>query len=126
LRLNARSGPTHILAMEIEKEKVKNAWVLSPQGKIEHENAPVFQRLVTEIIEQEKDSSILIDLSDIEFISSAGLRVFLIIAKTLQKDQRAFGLCKMNQLVEEIFEVSGFNQIIKVYPSRDEAEFLNA
>lgn len=111
--------------MEITKEKVNNAWVLSPQGKIEHENAPVFQRLVNETIEQETDSNVLIDLSQIDFISSAGLRVFLIIAKTMQKGQRKFGLCDMNELVEEIFQVSGFSQIIKIYPSRKDVEFLN-
>lgn len=111
--------------MEITKEKVANAWVLSPQGKIEHENAPLFQRLVSETIEQEGDSSVLIDLSQIDFISSAGLRVFLIIAKAMQKSQRKFGLCDMNELVEEIFQVSGFSQIIKIYPSRKDVEFLN-
>ena len=111
--------------MEIAKEKIDTAWVLSPQGKIEHENAPVFQRLVNETIEQESDSNVLIDLSQIDFISSAGLRVFLIIAKAMQKDQRKFGLCNMNELVEEIFQVSGFSQIIKIYPTREDVEFLN-
>ena len=111
--------------MEITKEKVNNAWILSPQGKIEHENAPVFQRLVNETIEQEADSNVLIDLSQIDFISSAGLRVFLIIAKAMQKGRRKFGLCDMNELVEEIFQVSGFSQIIKIYPSRKDVEFLN-
>lgn len=106
--------------MQITKETFGAVCVLSPEGKIEHDTASEFELLTTNLIDEHKDSSILIDLSSVEFVSSAGLRVFLILAKKLQKEERSFGLCALNDIVNEVFETSGFNQIIAIHPTRDE------
>ena len=106
--------------MQIDKETIGSTCVLSPMGKIEHETASEFERLTVTIIDEHKDNGILIDLSEVDFVSSAGLRVFLILAKKLQKEDRTFGLCSLNDIVREVFETSGFTQIISVHGTREE------
>ena len=107
--------------MNTDVEVVGSKLVLSPDTSIEHDTAMEFQRTATELIVKHPDTGVVIDLNKVDFVSSAGLRVFLILAKSLQKEKRDFSICNLNEVVNEIFDTSGFNQIITVHPSRDEA-----
>jgi anti-anti-sigma factor len=64
---------------------------------------------------------IIVDFSQTEYVASAGLRVLLSAAKSLQKSGGQIVLFSMNPRVYEVFEISGFNQIFRIYPSQEEA-----
>lgn len=64
---------------------------------------------------------IIVDFSQTEYIASAGLRVLLSIAKTLQKSGGQIILFSMKPCVYEVFEISGFIQIFKILASQQEA-----
>jgi stage II sporulation protein AA (anti-sigma F factor antagonist) len=69
---------------------------------------------------------ILLDLSPLDYISSAGLRVLLIIVKRLKSLSGTLVLCEPNKNVQEIFNISGFSQLLKIFPSRSDAiQYLN-
>ena len=74
----------------------------------------------TQIIESGK-SKLLVDLSELSYISSAGLRVLLVAAKQLQQKAGKIVLCSMTPSVKEVFEISGFSSIFKIVPTVDEA-----
>lgn len=59
---------------------------------------------------------IAIDLSDLEYISSAGLRVLLIVAKKVQQAKGKIALCGLTPNVREIFSISGFDAIFSIQP----------
>ncbi|MDR2935055.1 MAG: STAS domain-containing protein [Candidatus Adiutrix sp.] len=61
---------------------------------------------------------LLVDLSGLEFISSAGLRGVLLLAKSCQKDGRPLGFCGLRPLVEDVFKISGFMSILKIFPDQ--------
>ncbi len=63
----------------------------------------------------------LVDFSQTEYVASAGLRVLLSAAKSLQKSGGQIALFSMKPYVYEVFEISGFTQIFKIYASQDEA-----
>ena len=63
----------------------------------------------------------LLELSELEYISSAGLRVLLITAKTMQHKAGKLALCNMSPPVKEIFNISGFNSIFKIFPTAEES-----
>lgn len=110
--------------MKLTKETIdEGTCVVVAEGKIEHDNAADFERFVQEVIRQEGDRHVLVDLSRIEYISSAGLRVFLILAKTMQSAKRGFGVCSPTEVVRQAFVVTGFNRIISLYDSRQDADF---
>lgn len=63
-------------------------------------------------------NKLLIDLGGIQYVSSAGLRVFLMIAKKLQKTQGKLVLCNMTAPVREVFDIAGFSKILTIEPDR--------
>jgi len=62
-----------------------------------------------------------IDLTGLEYISSAGLRVFLLAAKRLDSAQGRIALCALTEPVREVFDVAGFISIFAIYDSHQEA-----
>lgn len=64
---------------------------------------------------------IIIDLEGLEYISSAGLRGILTMGKACKSAGTALAFCSMQAMVADMFKLSGFTSILKVYPSLDEA-----
>ena len=60
---------------------------------------------------------LVIDLSGVDYVSSYGLRVFLITAKTLRADPDAFALCGLRPEVLNVFQISGFDKILTIRSS---------
>jgi anti-anti-sigma factor len=61
---------------------------------------------------------LLLDLSGVEFVSSAGLRVLLVVAKRMKAANGKLRLSGMNATVREVFEISGFTRLFDVHPDR--------
>lgn len=73
------------------------------------------------------NDKLLIDLSQLEYISSAGLRVLLVVAKRIQQKGGKVVLCSLLPNVTEVFEISGFSSIFKIFNNTEEAgQFLRA
>ena len=64
---------------------------------------------------------VVADLSEVGYVSSAGLRVLLKAAKQARGNGGRFVLCGLHQSVLEVFEISGFDKVMQIFPSRDEA-----
>ncbi|WP_028578709.1 STAS domain-containing protein [Desulfogranum japonicum] len=65
-----------------------------------------------ETFELQKDTSLLIDFSELDYISSAGLRVIFNFARRLKDQGCKFAICSAQDHVREIFEISGFDAFI--------------
>ena len=106
--------------IEVAEEREENALVLIPAGRIDSGNARAFESIVTERINA-GDHRVIVDFSRLDFISSSGLRVLLISAKTLKIHKGAIALCAMKQHIKEVFQISGFDRIIPISDTRQEA-----
>jgi len=69
----------------------------------------------------EGSRKLLLDFSRLDYISSAALRVLLAVAKKLTPNEGELRICNPNDVVNEVFEISGFSTILKVLPSDSEA-----
>ena len=58
--------------------------------------------------------SLIMDFTDLEYISSAGLRVLITTQKKLKAENIPFVIKNVNDAVNEIFRMSGFNKILKI------------
>ncbi len=67
------------------------------------------------------DTKIIADLTALEYISSAGLRSILSAAKQLKNVQGELSFCGLSGMVEEVFSVSGFSAMFRMYGSLDDA-----
>ena len=69
---------------------------------------------------------IVVDLAAVDYISSYGLRVFLLTAKQLRSDKRAFVLCRLTPDVSKIFQISGFDKILAIRETVEDAVALGS
>lgn len=67
------------------------------------------------------DRRLVIDLAQLDYISSAGLRVLIVAGKRLSGANGKIVLCSLKDPVREVFDIAGFSSIFSVYGSHDEA-----
>jgi stage II sporulation protein AA (anti-sigma F factor antagonist) len=101
--------------MEIIKSgKENNALIIKINGRMDAVTAPEFEKALDAWID-ESEKHFIVDLSSLEYISSAGLRSILVIAKKLKALKGKIVLAAMEESVNEVFEISGFNSIIPIH-----------
>jgi len=106
--------------MEIVLQDKNNYRYLSFSGRLDAVTSQdADQQLRTKLDDCTK---LLIDLEQLTYISSAGLRVLLIIAKQMKGHDGQLVLCNLSETVQEVFDISGFSAIFKLCPSKSEAE----
>ena len=66
-------------------------------------------------------SALVLDFEHVSYINSSGLRVCLRIAKQCRQSGRKFGICKLSDATRDIVAISGFDQVIPVFESRNRA-----
>ncbi len=107
--------------MEITNTGKKNGrFIITIAGRIDAVTAPEFENRMLDWINAGENRMVL-DLGGLEYISSAGLRSILTIAKNLKSKQGSLVLCALRDTVKEVFEISGFSTIIPVCDSLETA-----
>ncbi len=106
--------------MEINTEKDGGTVVASPTGRLDGSNAREFQDALDAVV-QDTERALILDFEQVSYISSAGLRVLLVTAKTLQGNGAELALCSLDDPIREVFGISGFDSIIPIHSSRAEA-----
>ncbi len=108
------------MAIEVAEERNDEVLVLSPVGRLDSGNASSFESIVMDHVSS-GERRLVVDFSRLDFISSSGLRVLLIAAKALKAAGGKIVLCSMKDHIEEVFQISGFSQIIPIKASREAA-----
>ncbi|MDY6967795.1 MAG: STAS domain-containing protein [Spirochaetota bacterium] len=85
-----------------------------------HLSVDVENRLQS-IIKEEPEYHILIDLSDVEYMSSSGIRLLVSILRTVESNDRKLKLSNMNESVKKIFEIVELTSMFDIYNSEEEA-----
>lgn len=107
--------------MEIkEVGREKNTRIISLEGKMDAISAPEFEDKMGEWIEQ-GGASFIINLGEVNYMSSAGLRSILIVAKRLKEQDGKLIFVDLREEVQKIFRISGFSSMIPTYGSLEEA-----
>lgn len=107
--------------MNIQTETRAGIEIVRPAGRIDSSNAGVFERAVGEVLDQ-GCRRLVLDFSQIEYISSAGLRSTLITGKRMRAIAGGrLVLCSLAPQVGEIFEISGFLAIFTICASLEAA-----
>lgn len=109
--------------MDLTSRRFADTLVLAPSGRIDHQNAEAFRIALSPHLEgcaPDKDRVVL-DLSRLDYISSAGLRVFMMAAKQTKAQQGTLVLAGLQPLIGEIFSITRFDLIVQMFPSVREA-----
>ncbi len=106
--------------MEVTVKEVNEVNVLSFEGNLDTNTALQAQKQIDQLIDG-GSSKILINLDNLNYISSAGLRVLLVTAKKLKATSGDLKICGLNQTVQEVFDISGFSSILSVVATEEDA-----
>ena len=106
--------------MEIRQFRKQDVQVFSLSGRLDSNTSPELERLIFEIIET-GTSRIVIDCKELDYITSAGLRVLNKTAKRLSRSAGRIALCAMEDYVREVFEIAGFDAFLPIVADLDEA-----
>ena len=100
--------------MTIEKTLEDKVLTMKVEGRIDTTTAPEFEKEIRDSMDEIDELDL--DLGGLEYISSAGLRVLLSIYKTLiNEKQGKLQISNVNETVMEVFEVTGFDDILHDY-----------
>jgi anti-sigma B factor antagonist len=106
--------------MSITHEIADGVDVVFLDGRIDAQSAPGVNQDICRIMDNGQDK-MLISCLNLEYISSAGLRVLITVAKKLKAGRKQLALCNLSEKIHEVFDVSGFTAIFKIYPTKEEA-----
>ena len=91
--------------------ELTEARLVSVKGRVDSANARDFEKSLTPLL-QDSMRDIILEMSALDYISSAGLRVILLVAKRARAEKARMMLCGLSPNVKEVFEISGFLKIL--------------
>jgi anti-anti-sigma factor len=105
--------------MEATESRDGGTTTLSISGRVDGSVSKLLEQRVQDIVS--RDEHVIVDLAAMSYVSSAGLRCFIILAKHARARQKAIALVALQDEVAEIFEISGLLSLFKVYGTVDDA-----
>ena len=106
--------------MNVRLETLGTTTLVVAEGRLDFGAATDFQARVEQALAGagKPPAAVIIDCGGLDYVSSAGLRVFLLAAKGAQRIGTAFGICALKPAVREVFELSGFSRVMAMHPDR--------
>jgi anti-anti-sigma factor len=109
------------MGLEIVQEQQGIARILTLRGRLDTETSADLELGVQDLLGA-GERNFLIDLGGVSYVSSAGLRVLLALAKQLDQGRGSLRLCALNPSVTQVFEVAGFSKLFVIF--KDQAAAL--
>lgn len=97
--------------MKITQNKEAQKLTIAVEGRLDTSTAPEFERMMADFVNDTKE--IVFDMANLEYVSSAGLRVILKLHK-IMSNQDGLKLIGVNDSVMEVFEITGFSDILNI------------
>jgi len=101
--------------MNIETRELKHVSVVTVSGRVDSATAPELQGALQALLDANR-SQIVLELKDVDYMSSAGLRVLVSTQKTAKKNGGALRLAQLSARVKEVFELAGLAPVFDIYP----------
>lgn len=106
--------------MQITLKKEGAVSILGVSGRMDANSAPEFEKKMSELL-GENCLFFVVNFQELEYISSAGLRGVLASAKRAKAKQGDIFVCGLHGTVDEVFKLTGFNSIFKVFEKEEDA-----
>ena len=105
--------------MAIETCRVGEALVIQADHRLDSVTAQDFHDRLDAAVESAE--RVVVDMAGLTYISSADLRVIMQAVRKTQRQNVSLSLCALSAEVREVFRTSGFDQLVEIQPSREEA-----
>lgn len=106
--------------MEVTETNREGTPILRLKGRLDASSAPTFEEKLLSLIEA-GHPTLALDFHELDYISSAGLRVLLVGAKKVKPLNGKVVLFALNEHVRQVFEVAGFCSLFLIHPGEEDA-----
>ncbi len=98
----------------------KGLTVLALHGKLDSFSAKSFEEKLLALIEA-GHTKLVLDCAQLEYVSSAGLRIFYLAANRLEETAGKMVFCAVNENIQRVFDIVDLSSEFLILPSREEA-----
>ena len=105
---------------QVKQREEGQVTIIELEGRLDAVASPQLEKTLHAVLTDGK-SLVILELNNLEFVASAGLRVFLAFAKMIKKADGTFAFCGLSDDVFNVFKITGFTDIFPVLPTCDEA-----
>ncbi len=106
--------------MDLNQKGVGGATLAMASGRIDLSNADDFTTALSAALTETK-SALILDLSKVDYISSAGLRSLMITLKASRTENKGFGVAALQPMLAEIFSIARLSQVIPIFQTTRDA-----
>jgi anti-sigma B factor antagonist len=106
--------------MDVMEKRLEGVVVLSVKGRLDSNTSDEFERLLLGRVD-EGENRFILDFQELDYISSAGLRVLLKATKELKKTSGQMCLCSIRDYIQEVFDMSGFSSFLPIHSDVQES-----
>ena len=109
--------------MNVDERTFANVTVLEPRGRIDHQSADAFGEALSPYLElcEGESGKLVLDLTGVDYMSSVGLRALMVAAKQGRAQGGTLVISGLGETLREIFQISRFDRVFKVYEGARDA-----
>ena len=104
----------------MDTDNTQSVMVMRAKGRIDSQTAPEFEHALLQLLDDNRNK-IILNLQEVEFLSSAGLRALVKALKSAQSDGGDVRLVSVPEPIEGLLLTVGMNQMFKMFPTTEEA-----
>jgi len=106
--------------MEISTKEYRRAAIVTVSGRIDTSTSNQFEETINDLIDNNQYNMVM-DFSDVDFLSSSGLRILVTTRKKLREMGGDIVLANPSQRATDSIEIAGLDKLFTSYPNREEA-----
>jgi anti-sigma B factor antagonist/stage II sporulation protein AA (anti-sigma F factor antagonist) len=106
--------------MDIAEEQKGDVLIVTVKGRLDAISSPTAERHVFDLI-NDGANKLILDLSSVDYLSSAGMRMLLSTTKKLKSQSGKLVLCSVTPNVMDVLKISGFDHVLDIVKTQDEA-----
>jgi anti-sigma B factor antagonist len=104
--------------MEIEIREKQNVTIVTLSGELQRQTAPGIQEKILPLVAP--DCKILLDMSNVSYMSSAGLRLLLLFYRTIEDQHGHIILTNLQEMIQDTMSITGFLEFFTAYDTVEE------
>jgi anti-sigma B factor antagonist len=110
--------------MKITSNKDKDHFIISIDGDLDASSCILLDKAISEAVSKD-EKKIIIDCSRLNYISSAGLGVFMSYLQDFENNKISLVLFNLSEKVRNVFQILGLDELIKIVNTKDQAKSVN-
>lgn len=105
--------------MQTQVEEKGDVIVVRLEGRLDAASSPQLEKQINSIIES-GHFKLILNFAGVDYLSSSGMRLILSASKKLKSLEGKLLACNLTEEVMEVIKMTGFHQVIEIYPSEEE------